>query len=54
MLQLINTHVKQKLEASLLSSTIMIAHQGTLDKINLQISFVLIFYKYLRLLILLI
>jgi hypothetical protein len=54
MLQLINIHAKWKVKVSLFSSIIMITHQGILDKISLQISFVLTFYKYLPLLILLI
>ena len=51
MLQLINIHAKWKVKVSLFSSIIMITHQGILDKINLQISFVLTFYKYLPLLV---
>jgi hypothetical protein len=51
MLQLINIHAKWKVKVSLFSSIIMITHQGILDKISLQISFVLTFYKYLPLLV---
>ena len=49
--QLIKTHVKYWTKAFLLSLKTMTALQGTLDKTNLQISFVLTFYKYLPLLI---
>jgi hypothetical protein len=49
--QLIKTHAKYWPKAFLLSLKTMTPHQGTLDKTNLQISFVSTFYKYQPLLI---